>query len=198
MNKKVFISMLVLTMVFLVGLYVAKIFFPAEFMMSIQSENAIKLGSFIDNRQWLFYIFLGITAFITYWLFLCACSHRYFLKWYECLYIVATVIVNRLVYLYVDANALTTAISMASFWFLPALTKGKTKTTAIVFTVHILAQALSLNIRSLPMYLTTVNSITTFCLGFESYLWLILFYIIFNYNKKENKNNGTRLSTTLR
>ena len=81
---------------------------------------------------------------------------------------------------------ISTAISMCSFMFLPALMKGNLTQTAIVYTTHTMCQALSLRIRSLPIYLTNVNFITMFIFGIESYLWLILFYIIFNYKKENN------------
>ena len=83
MNKKVFISMLTLSVIFLVGLYVFKIFFPQEFMMSIQSEKIIAIGTFIDSHEWLYYLCCGLTSFLTYWLYCCACSGRLYLKWYE-------------------------------------------------------------------------------------------------------------------
>lgn len=184
MNKKVFISMLALVISFLVGIYVLKIFFPEEFMMTIQNENLIKVGTYIDNHKWLYYILSGITAFITYWLYCCACSGRKWLKWYECLIIVATIVIIRLCGLYVDTT-LRTAISYASFAFLPAIMKGDIKKCGLVYTTHMVCQALSLEIRSLSIYLTNVNFITSLCFGVECYFWLLLFYIIFNYNKKE-------------
>ena len=190
--------MLVLTMVFLVGLYVAKIFFPQDFMLVIQNENLVKVGTYIDTHKWLYYICCGIPAFITYWLFLCACSHRLRLKWYECFYILATVIINRLAAIYADV-AITTAISLASFLFLPALCKGDIKACGIVYTVHVLAQALSLGIRNLPIYLTSINFMTSLFMTIECYFWLILFYVVFNYKKeKEIKKHGSNMSTTLR
>ena len=184
MNKKVFISMLVLTISFLVGLYVLKIFFPAEFMMSIQNEQIIKIGTYIDNHLWLRYLCAGITSFITYYLYCCASSHRLYLKWYETLYIVGVVVGCRLINFYDPTMA--TVISTVSFIFLPALTKGDLKTSAIVYTTHGIAQGLSLTIRSLPIYLVSVNYVTTLFMVGEMYLWLLLFYIVFNYKKKEN------------
>lgn len=65
MNKKVFVSMLVLTIVFLAVMYVLKIFFPQEFMMSIQNERLVAVGSFIDNHKILYYICCAVSAFIT-------------------------------------------------------------------------------------------------------------------------------------
>ena len=184
MNKKVFISMLVLSIVFLVGLYVVKIFFPQEFMMTIQNENFIKVGTFITSHKILFYICGAITSFITYYLYCCACSHRLRLKWYECLIILILIVIFRLINFY-DAN-MATILSWCSFMFLPAMFKGDIKTTAIVFTVHGISQGLSLKIRNLTMYLASSNFITMFLLAIDMYLWLLLFYVIFNYNKKEN------------
>lgn len=186
MNKKVFISMLVLTLCFLTGLYVVKIFFPSEFMMVIQNENLIKIGSFIDNHKWLYHICGTITSFITYWLFCCACSQRKYLKWWECLIILGCTILLRI--MSINNSAFTTHISISLFFILPFITGGKVGIMALVYSVHGIAQILSLKIRSLPMYLVNVNYLTIFCLGFESYLWLVLLYIIFNYPKKGVKN----------
>ena len=183
MNKKVFISMLTLSVIFLVGLYVFKIFFPQEFMMSIQSEKIIAIGTFIDSHEWLYYLCCGLTSFLTYWLYCCACSGRLYLKWYEVLEIVGVIVICRAVNFY--DTTLATAISLCSFLFLPAIMKGDLKKTAIIYTIHTMCQALSLGIRSLPIYLTSVNFITMFIFGIESYLWLILFYIIFNYKKEK-------------
>jgi hypothetical protein len=183
MNKKVFVSMLTLCIVFLAGLYIAKIFFPQEFMMSIQNERIVKIGTYIDNNKWLYYICCGITSYLTYYLYCCACSHRLTLKWEEHLMIFGVVVLSRAVNFY-DEN-LATALSVTSFLFLPALMNGYLKTSAIVYTIHGFAQVLSLGIRNLPMYLHSINFITTFCFGIECYLWLALSYIIFNYKKKE-------------
>lgn len=183
MNKKVFISMLSLSIAFLIGMYVLKIFFPQEFMMSIQNEKIITIGAFIDNHEWLYYLCCGVTSFITYWLYCCACTHRLCLKWYEILLIIGTVVVCRAINFY-DMN-MANIISWCSFMFLPALMGADIKTSAIVFTTHSISQGLSIGIRSLPMYLTTTNFITMFIFGLESYLWLILMYIIFNYKIKE-------------
>ena len=185
MNKKVFISMLSLCVAFLVGLYVLKIFFPQEFMMSIQNEQIIKIGTYIDNHKWLYYICCGLTSYITYYLYCCACSHRLTLKWEEHLMVLGVVVVSRAVNFY-NEN-LATALSITSFLFLPALMKGDLKTSAIVYTVHTFAQALSLSIRNLPIYLYSVNYATMFLMIMEMYLWLALSYIIFNYKEKGDK-----------
>lgn len=183
MNKKVFISMLTLSVIFLVGLYVFKIFFPQEFMMSIQSEKIIAIGTFIDSHEWLYYLCCGLTSFLTYWLYCCACSGRLYLKWYEVLEIVGVIVICRAINFY--DTTIATAISLCSFLFLPAIMKGDLKKTAIIYTTHTMCQALSLGIRSLPIYLINTNFVTICLMTLECYFWLLLFYIIYNY-KKEN------------
>lgn len=183
MNKKVFISMLVLSIVFLVGMYVLKIFFPEEFVLAIENERIIAIGTFIDNHVWLYYICCGITAFITYYLYCCACCGRLKLKWFECLYIVIAILIVRVVSLY-DAN-MWSILSWCSFVVLPALMNDNLKRCALIFCIHSISQGLSIGIRNLPMYLTTTNYATMFVFGIESYLWLLLMYVIFNYKKKE-------------
>ena len=176
--------MLTLTVVFLVGLYVAKIFFPQEFMMSIQNEKLIMIGAYIDSHKWLYYICTGITAFITYWLFMCACKRKLYLNLIETLIIVLCVIILRLVYIY-DVN-LYSHLSVSSFFIIPLICKFDLKIATLIYFIHGLSQVLSLFIRELPMYLTNINFITTIFMVIEMYFWLILFYIIFNYKNKES------------
>ena len=183
MNRKVFVSMLALCVSFLAGCYFLKIFFPQEFVMAISNEKIVAIGTFIDSRPWLYYICCGITSYLTYYLYCCACSHRFTLKWEEHLMIFGVVVLSRAVDFY-DSN-LAMALCDTAFLFLPALMKGHLKTCAIVFTIHSFSQILSLSIRNLPLYLTNVNYATMFLMILEMYLWLALSYIIFNYKKKE-------------
>lgn len=183
MNKKVFVSMLILVMCSLTALYVAKGFFPEQFMMNVQNEQLISIGNFIDTHKWSFYLFGSITSFITYWLYCCAICKRFYLKWYECVAILI-VIAGSIGLTYLDA-AFLTHYSICAMLFLPLLFGGKLKETAIVYGVHGLAQILSLKIRNLPMYMVGVNSLTLFLMNIECIFWLLLFYVIFNYKKKE-------------
>ena len=183
MNKKVFVSMLTLCVVFLVGLYIAKIFFPQEFVMTVSNKQLIKVGQFIDSSKWLFFLFGTITAFITYYLYCCASCGRKFLKWYEIFEILGVVLIVKIISPY--NNSIASAIELSAFLFLPALMKGYLKNAAITFTIHGIAQVLSLSIRNLPMYLATKTTLSIILLAIDMYLWLVLCYVIFNY-KKEN------------
>lgn len=181
MNKKVFISMLVLTASFLLSFYIIKIFFTAEFMMSIQNERIVAIGQFIDSNIVLTYVCNSITSFVVYWLYCCACSHRLYLKWYEVLYIILIIIIIRIVSLF-DMNMMS-ILSWVSFMVLSALCNGNIRTSAFIFSTHSVLQGLSIKIRDLPIYLISINSITSILMVFECYLWMILMYVIFNYRK---------------
>lgn len=185
MNKKVFISMLSLCVAFLFGLYIAKIFFPQEFVMVIENENVIKLSKIIDNNKILYYLFGGITAFLTYYLYCCACSHRLYLRWNECLYILIVVIVARLFNFY-DPN-MAGFVNTCAFIFLPALMKADIKTCSVVYTVHGLNQCLTLSIRGLLQYVNFLGTLNIFLLAIDMYFWLLLFYAIFNYKSKKGE-----------
>ena len=184
MNKKVFVSMLVLVVAFLAGLYIAKIFFPAEFMMNVQNETLVKIGLFIDTHKWAYYLFGTLTSFLTYWLYCCAVCSRTYLKWYECLAILI-VIAGSVGLIFVDAS-LVVHYNICTMLLLPLIFGGDLKHVAITYGIHGFAQILSLRIRDLPMYMIGVNSLTLFLMNIECLFWLMLFYIVFNYKKKEN------------
>lgn len=182
MNKKVFKTMIVLVIVFLISLYILKIFFPEQFVMSIENEKLIAIGNYIDNNLWAYYLFGIFTSFITYWLYLCAVCRIWYLNWWQCLIVLVTIGIS-IGFNFIDVN-LCSALNYASFILLPFIFKAELKTVAIVFTTHIFAQFLTLSIRNLPMYIATLNSLNIFLLSIDLYLWLFLFYIYFNYKKE--------------
>lgn len=182
MNKKVYISMLVLTISFLVGLYVLKIFFPNVFIINIQNGNIVLIGNYIDNHKWAYYSLGAITSFATYFLYLCAVCKKWCLNLKECLIVFVTILIS--ICLSFINIQIVTIFSYVSFIILPFFLNSNLKEVAIVFSTHISAQYLSLTIRSLPLYLVDVNSLIMNIIGFESYFWLLLFYIIFNYKNK--------------
>lgn len=182
MNKKVFKTMIALVVIFLIALYVLKIFFPEQFVMSIENEKLIAIGNYIDNNAWAYYIFGIATSFLTYWLYLCAVCKRWYLNWWQCL-IVLAVIGASIGFSFVDVN-LCSALSYTSLIILPFIFKAELKPVAIVFTTHIFAQFLTTSIRNLPVYIAYYNSLIFAFLTAECYLWLLLFYVYFNYKEK--------------
>lgn len=183
MNKKVLRTMIALVVIFLIACYVLKIFFPEQFVLSVENETIIVIGEYIDNNEWAYYLFGIFTSFLTYWLYLCAVCRKWYLNWWQCLIVLATIGIS-IGLNFIDVN-LYTALSYSSFVLLPMLFKARLKEVGIVFPIHLLSQSLSLSIRNLPIYMTNVNALTIHLLGMESFLWLILFYIYFNYKEKK-------------
>lgn len=192
MNKKVLKIMLVLCVAFLCTLYVLKMFMPEQFVISIENEVLIKIGNYIDTYTWAEYSFGILTSFITYWLYLCAVCKRWYLSILQSAIVLITIGLS-IGCSFLDIN-LYTALSYTSFIFLPVLFKAKLKETGIVYTIHIFSQFISLSIRNLPMYMTNVNSLVLVTAGIETYLWLILFYLYYNYKEAQIWVGNSHLS----
>ena len=184
MNKKVLKTMIALTVAFLLGFYVLKIFFPEQFVMVITNENIVSFGKYVDEHLWLHIILGTITSFITYWLYTCACCKKVKLGWKMNLFILAVAIVIQILYYFVDSTVFT-PLSTASMIFIPAIAGGSAKTIAIIYTVHGMSQWLSTRIRNLPFLLTNVNYATIFLMTLECYFWLLLFYFHNNYKRSK-------------
>lgn len=182
MNKKVIKAMLVLVVVFLVGLYVLKIFFPEQFVMAIENEKLIMIGNYIDSHTWAYYLFGIVTSFITYWLYFCATLKKWYLNWWQIL--VALGIIGATIGISFYDATLSSTFSIIAMLIVPVLMKGDTKYTLIVYSTHYLAQSLTLLIRQLPLYIQAYNSLVFLFLTLECYFWLLLFYV-YPHIKKE-------------
>ena len=185
MNKKVLKTMIALVVIFLCALYVLKIFFPEEFVMVIENEQLIKIGEYVDNNLWLHIILACITSFITYWLYLCAVTHKWYLNWKEILMVLGVIAITQTLYSFDETVDLASGISIISMLLLPIFSKANLKDVAIVFSIHYMAQLLSTLIRSLPLLLTNVNYATIFLMTIECYFWLLLFYLYFNVKRRD-------------
>lgn len=197
MNKRVFVSMVVLVVAFLFGMYILKFFFPEQFLFAVENDTIIEIGNYIDSHEWAYYIVGIATSFLTYWLYVCAVCAKKALSIKETLCVFATIGISiGLSFVDEEAIAICSYISLVA---LPVLFGCRNiKALAIVFSVHILAQYLSLQIRGLPLYVQYVNSLSFILLTLEMYLWLVLFYIIFNYKKSEVTDNGLGRTSPVR
>ena len=192
MNKKVFISMLTLSVIFLVGLYVFKIFFPQEFMMSIQSEKIIQICEFIDNHKWANILFgFGIGIVFDYFYFGAVCRQK-ILNWKLLLIIIFYGIGLNCYYNFVPVNfiannsTLIMAISSCYMILVPIFFTNELKPLAITYCANFLSQSLFIVIRNITMISANTTSLTTFLFALDNYLWIICCYLIFNMKEKEN------------
>lgn len=185
MNRKVITSMLCLCVAFLICLYALKIFFPQEFVMNITNERFVAIGNYVDGHGWLKVLCTIATSFVTYFFYLCAVCKQKKLDVTQVIIVLAVIVGSILVERYF-INFLTHYSTMAMFG-LPLFFRGDFKRTYIVFSVHGLSQVLSLGIRGLAMNVGFFNFTIGLAMTLECYLWIVLFYILFNfYDKKEN------------
>ena len=182
MNKKVLKTMITLVIVFLVALYVLKIFFPEQFVMAIQNEKIVEFGKLVDNNLWLHIILGTITSFATYWLYLCAVNSKWKLGYKYCILLIVISLSIQLLYYFVDTSV-STVLGTTAMVCLPAINPVSSRRVGIVFGVHSISQWLSTKIRGLPFMLVNVNYASVFILMCEGYFWLLLLYLYFNYKK---------------
>ena len=194
MNKKVIKAMLALVIIFLVGLYILKIFIPDTFVMVIENPQLIAIGDYIDSHTWAFYIYGFTTSTITYYLYFAACFKQWGMNWKQLIALVV-VVGGNFGFSFVNPQ-ICAAFGILAMFIVPMIFKADMRYTAIIFCTHYLAQTLTLMIRNLPMYLTSVNSIIMLFVTLEMYFWLLLFYIYPHI--KEDKANGMDCTTTIR
>ena len=192
MNKKVFISMLSLTISFLVVLYVFKIFLPNEFMMTIQNQNLIKVGTYIDNNRSLFMLVYFLSGFVSDYLYFGAVCKNLKLNWKLLLIITIYDLAFASFYAFGSVELITNLsniiVALSSIYMicLPMFFTKEIKPLSITYSINAVSQLLSLSIRSLPMLLITTNILTTLLMSAECYFWLLLCFILFNYKKGDS------------
>lgn len=185
MNRKVVKTLIILTIAYLCAWYILKIFFPEMFVLQVNNEKLIKIGEFIDNHIVIDKIIGAITSYITYWLYLGAICKIKRLNLVQSIIVIAAYIGSFIIEL-INIE-LCTYYNIIVMIVLPAIFDGELKRTAFVFSFHLICQWLSLSIRSLSTQILSFNILTALIMGLESYFWLFLFYLLFNYyDKKEN------------
>lgn len=176
----------------LVLFYIAKIFFP-EFIVGIaEIPSIVAFGKFVDSH-WLANILFHI--FISYfcgYFYYCACYKKYKLDLIEnifvLLFIILTIIAqNFLPKIYTPFLYVTFILQpFLMLLYHKNLCKETFISTSVSFTVDIMAQAFSLQIRDIILLTSSVNSATLTILAIDTIIWRILLYMYFN-NKKESK-----------
>ena len=183
MNKRVILTMIHLVLIYLCAWYILKFAFPNVFMLQVNNAHLITVGEYIDNHIWLRTMLGFGTAFLTYWLYLCATLCKPSLNVYQCFIVVCVIAFAYLVNeISLTASTYYCIIVMIA---LPTIYGASMKNTACVFIAHLLAQWFSLEIRGLSKEMLSTNFLSLFIMTLECYFWLLLFYLYYNYREKE-------------
>lgn len=188
MNKKVFISMLSLCVAFLVGCYVLKIFFPQEFALGIDNARIIAIGTYIDTHKWASMLFGILTGILFDWFYFGSVTQKLIPHF---ALIIVMVVYNVLLAVYyfclpieIVANNATTIVVISNLYMIltPMFFTNHIKPLSITYSINIVSQLLLLFIRDLSLITDNINSLTSLIWGIDNYLWIMLTYIIFNYD----------------
>lgn len=185
MNRKVFITLLSLTCAYLGAYYVLKFAFPEQFLLSLTGSGLAKFGEFLQTHKVINEIISNLMTILTFYLFSCACSSKLYLSWKETICVILLAIATN--YSYVLIPQYSVHVSTTAMLLSATICRGKLLNTTITFGVHGTAQLFLLNIRGIETVLPKLNQASVYALGLEGLVILILFYIIFNFKKKEKK-----------
>lgn len=193
MNKKVFISMLSLSTIFLLGCYVLKIFFPQEFVTVVNNENLLIVGEYIDNHTWSKIIYYALISIIFDWLYFGAVTKKLVPNTSLIIIMVVYGLALNIYYAFAPIDIITkysnivVAISTCYMILLPMFYTKELKPLSITYVVNFVSQTLLLLIRDFTSATANSNAISSLIWGIDNYIWLVLCYIIFNYKttKKE-------------
>ena len=183
--------MLTLSVIFLIGMYVLKFWFPEEFIMMIENDKILLIGDYIDNNKWLYCIVYACLGLISDYLYFGAVCRKAKLKWQLIMIMLIYNIAFSCMYSFVDVSViaefsnLIIGTSSVYMILIPIFFTKELLPLAVTYSANALSQLLSLSIRNMPLLLTTNNILTTTLMSLECYFWLLLCFIIFNMGKKE-------------
>lgn len=170
----------------LVFFYVAKLFFPQFIVGIAEVPSIVAFGKFVDSHWWAILLFNIVTTFTIGYIYCCACCRTKKLTTKQLITFIAFSVVGITIsYL---LPSLYSPYSYTILIFVPfVLSKLENNlnadtytSTAICFSIDIMAQALSLEIRNIILMTKCVNSATLIILLIDAWIWRVLLYLYFN------------------
>ena len=155
----------------------------------------VKFGNYVDTYKWAYYLVDGTISFICAYIYCGACCRTYKFNIKQLGVILIWVIILKLSSTFIQNHYIH--INYVLMIFMPficcvignKLNKDCFISLCICFSIDIVTQILSLEIRDLTIISTQINSATFYILLIDALIWRLLLYLLFNYkNKKENKH----------
>lgn len=191
MNRKVLKTMIALVVIFLIALYVLKIFFPEQFVLSVENETIIAIGNYIDSNEWASIIYgIIIGCIFDYFYFGAVCKQK-LLNWKLIVIILIYNIGFALYYNLAGIDIITkysniiVAISSCYMILLPMFFTKTIRELSITYSINYVSQSLSLSIRNIAVLTTNTNSIVNLIMSLECYFWIILLFLYFNFKGEQ-------------
>lgn len=175
----------------LIALYLLKFICP-EFVVKIaQIEPIVKFGNYVNSHLWAYYLFTTIVSFAIGYFYCCACCRKRKLRLVDCCIVLLQVLLMAIVQKFLPDYYLS--LSIITMLLCPVIIcmidrRSEIKyfySTISTFSIHSIAQILSLSIRDISLRITFPNVATLNILLIDLFIWMILLYNFYNY--KENK-----------
>lgn len=189
--KNLWLMGLIMFGVILGTIYILKLVCP-EFVVGIAEIPAVvRFGNYVNTHLWAYYLFTFCLSLITNIFYVCACCRKKRPSLRDWCIMISQIIFLFVVerYLpqhYLIANLLTMLIVPTLINFLDKKSEIKyLYSTIFTFSIHSIAQLVSLYIRDLQMMVSYPNIATLTILMIDVYIWIGLLYNYYNY--KENK-----------
>ena len=176
--------------VILLALYVLKIVCP-EFVIGVAEIPAIvRFGNYVNSYLWAYYLFTTIVSFTIGYFYCCACCRKRKLRLVDTCIVLAQVLLMAVVQRFLPDYYL--CLSIITMLLCPTIIclidkRSEIKylySTIFTFSIHSLAQVVSLSIRDISLKITFPNVATLNILLIDLFIWMLLLYNFYNY--KEN------------
>lgn len=165
------------------GVYILKIFFPNFVIEVAHIESITRIGHYIDNHKWAWYLASIAISFSSCYIGCCACCRKKSLTYKELLVVLCTVIVLYCIKEFLPSQF--TALNLSSMLLLPLIFKGDFTATVVYFSATSFLQTITLEIRNLNMMIADSNFATGLILLIDIYILQVLLYLYFNYKTEE-------------
>ena len=183
----------------LIFFYIAKLFFPQFIVGVAELPGIVKFGKFVDTHIWAYHIYNIVIGFFSAYIYCCGCCRKRKFNWKESLILFGFVILLRLISIfkpeqYTSMNYVIMCISpFILCWYNKSISSKMFISTIMCFSVDIVSQILSIEIRNLIPLSTNLNIATITILLIDGWIWRTLLYLFFNdksLNERKEENGN--------
>ena len=174
----------------LVTFYILKLACP-EFIVGVAELPAIlELGNFVDTHKWAYFLYNVIIGSLGAYVYCGACCRTYKFKIYSYgVIVLSNILLSTINLIYPNYyTAFNYVIFIITPFVLCVLEKTVTSktfvSTVVCFTVDIISQILSAEIRNLFVLTTNINSATMTILLIDTWIWRFLLLSFYNHKKE--------------
>lgn len=187
--KNIWTMGLIIFGVILIAFYILKLVNPSFIVGIAEIPAVVKFGTYVDTHKWANYLFSFCVSYVGWFFYCCACCRQKKLTVIQNITIISTILLSLLIQRFIPQ--IYAPFNYVMFVLIPFINiklnnriSNETFTSLIcVYSIDILAQALSMEIRNIVLLTTCINSATMTILLIDGLIWRILLYLFYNFKK---------------